>query len=450
MPHKGNTFFYTNEKKDVKKKKMKILLLGGGGREHAIAWKLIKSPLLEKLYIAPGNAGTAAIGTNINIDVNDFFTIKTFVVTYHIDMLVVGPEAPLVNGITDFFRNTPELKHVKIVGPDKYGAQLEGSKAWAKHFMTRNHIPTAVFFEVSKKNVEEGKSFLKTLNPPYVLKADGLAAGKGVLILENLSDAQKELDSILNGKFGSAGNKVIIEEFLSGIELSVFFATDGTHYLMLPESKDYKRIGENDTGLNTGGMGAISPVPFANTQFMDKVRKQIIEPTILGLKKENINYHGFIFLGLMNVNGNPFVIEYNVRLGDPETEVILPRLKTDLLDILLHMTNDTLDKIMVEFYQDHAATIMLVSKGYPGNYEKGKRITGIKNNKNSTIFHAGTKLEKANVYTNGGRVLAVTSLSNNMDEALAKSYQTIEKINFEGKTFRKDIGQDLKEYVGTR
>ncbi len=426
---------------------MKILLLGNGGREHTMAWKIAQSPLLNKLYIAPGNAGTAAVGKNINIDINDFHAIKQFVLTQQINMVVVGPEAPLVNGIRDFFNQDTELATIPVVGPDKTGAQLEGSKAWAKQFMQKNNIPTAGFIEVSKQSIEDGLNFLKKVNPPFVLKADGLAAGKGVLILDDIDEAKKELKAMLDGKFGTASEKVVIEEYLSGIEVSVFFITDGENYQLLPEAKDYKRIGEDDTGLNTGGMGAVSPVPFADNLFMDKVKKQIIEPTVTGLKNENINYQGFVFLGLMNVNGNPYVIEYNVRLGDPETEVILPRLKTDLVKIFIAIAETKLKTIPMEFFSQTATTIMLVSKGYPEKYEKGKLIDGLENPTNSLIFHAGTKLGNGKVLTNGGRVLAVTSLGETMADALSKSYTTIDKIRFDGKTFRKDIGQDLKQYA---
>jgi len=425
---------------------MNILLLGSGGREHTIAWKLAQSPLLKKLFIAPGNAGTAEVGENINLNVSDFQSIKELVLTKQINMVVVGPEAPLVAGIVDFFANDKALSGIPVIGPGKAGAQLEGSKAWSKRFMQENHIPTAGFLEVTIQNIEEGFSFLEKLSPPYVLKADGLAAGKGVLIIDNLKEAQKELQAMLSGKFGDASQKVVIEEFLDGIELSVFFLTDGDHVLLLPEAKDYKRIGEGDSGPNTGGMGAVSPVPFANSDFLEKVKSRIIQPTIEGLKAKGINYRGFVFLGLMNVNGNPYVVEYNVRMGDPETEVVLPRLKTDLLEIFTALAQNRLDKINVTFNEDTAVTVMLVSEGYPGSYEKGKIITGIKEATNAIIFHAGTKSENNHIVTNGGRVIAVTALGKNMDEALKKSYAAIENIQFEGKTFRKDIGQDLKSY----
>ncbi len=426
---------------------MKILLLGSGGREHTMAWKIAKSHLLKKLYIAPGNAGTATVGKNINLP--DFPAIKQFVLTKEINMVVVGPEAPLVDGITDFFEQDSQLSAIPVIGPSKAGAQLEGSKAWSKHFMQKNNIPTARFLEVSQENISEGFRFLETLKAPFVLKADGLAAGKGVLILPSIEEAKDELQKMLNGKFGAASQKVVIEEYLQGIELSVFFVTDGTHYRLLPEAKDYKRIGEGDTGLNTGGMGAVSPVPFADEEFMTKVEDQIIRPTIAGLKAKKINYRGFVFLGLMNDNGNPFVIEYNVRLGDPETEVVLPRLETDLVEIFKAMAENRLDSIKMSFLPQTATTVMLVSKGYPEKYEKGKPITGLASVNDSLVFHAGTKQENNSILTNGGRVLAVTSLGNNMSDALSKSYTSIEKINFEGKTFRKDIGQDLKEYANT-
>ncbi|MCD6366522.1 MAG: phosphoribosylamine--glycine ligase [Bacteroidales bacterium] len=426
---------------------MKILLLGSGGREHTMAWKIAQSPLLNKLYIASGNAGTAAVGENINLSINDFPAVKQFVLDKEINMVVVGPEAPLVDGITDFFAQDAQLSVIPVIGPDKTGAQLEGSKAWSKKFMQKNNIPTARFLEVSHGNISEGFDFLEVLKPPFVLKADGLAAGKGVLILSSLSEAKDELQKMLDGKFGAASSKVVIEEYLQGIELSVFFVTDGTHYQLLPEAKDYKRIGEGDTGLNTGGMGAVSPVPFADAGFMAKVEKQVIQPTIAGLKAEKINYRGFVFLGLMNDNGNPFVIEYNVRLGDPETEVILPRLRTDLVEIFKAVAENKLDTITMSFLPQTAATVMLVSKGYPDKYEKGKSITGLESVNDSLVFHAGTKQDNHTVLTNGGRVIAVTSLGRTMDDALSKSYAAIEKINFDGKTFRKDIGQDLKKYV---
>ncbi len=426
---------------------MKILLLGNGGREHAMAWKIAQSPLLKSLYIAHGNAGTATVGQNINVDINDFQAIKQIVLTKQINMVIVGPEAPLVEGIRDFFYNDSELTNIPVIGPDKAGAQLEGSKAWAKRFMKKNNIPTARFLEVTKDSLSDGQFFLSTLNPPYVLKADGLAAGKGVLILESLAEAKRELEMMLDGKFGVASQKVVIEEFLSGVEVSVFFITDSTHYQLLSEAKDYKRIGEGDTGLNTGGMGAVSPVPFADSEFMAKVKQQIIQPTIAGLKAEGIKYQGFVFLGLMNVNGNPFVIEYNVRLGDPETEVILPRLETDLVEIFKAVAENKLDTISISFSSQTATTIMLVSMGYPEKYEKDKPVNGLENLDNSIVFHAGTKLENGKVLTNGGRVLAITSLGETMEDALSKSYSTIDKIHFEGKTYRKDIGQDLKQYV---
>ncbi len=423
---------------------MNILLLGSGGREHTMAWKLAQSPLLKKLFIAPGNAGTGKVGENINLNISNFQSIKEFVLAKQINMVVVGPEAPLVAGIVDFFANDTDLAGISVIGPGKAGAKLEGSKAWAKQFMQANNIPTAGFLEVMSQNIKEGFSFLEKLSPPYVLKADGLAAGKGVIIIDNLKEAKAELQSMLSGKFGKASQKVVIEEYLKGIELSVFFITDGDHVLLLPEAKDYKRIGEGDSGPNTGGMGAVSPVPFADSDFIEKIKNRIIQPTITGLKARGITYHGFVFLGLMNVNGNPYVIEYNVRMGDPETEVVLPRLKTDLVELFTALDQNRLDKINVAFDDQTAVTVMLVSKGYPGSYEKGKMITGIDKPTESIIFHAGTTSENNQILTNGGRVIAVTAMGKNLEEALKKSYATIETIRFEGKTYRKDIGQDLK------
>ena len=424
---------------------MNILILGSGGREHALAWKLAKSKTPNKLLIAPGNAGTSQLGTNLNIDINDFVKVKKEILKHEINLIVVGPEVPLVNGFHDFVSSDSDLKQVKVIGPKKNGAQLEGSKKFAKEFMFRHHIPTAKYKSFTAEKLNEGYKFLEALNPPYVLKADGLAAGKGVVILDNLQKAKTELKEMLsNKKFGKASTEVVIEEFLDGIEMSCFVLTDGKHYISLPNAKDYKRIGEGDTGLNTGGMGAISPVPFADDLFLKKVEERVIKPTMSGLQKDNIEYQGFIFIGLIKVKDEPFVIEYNVRLGDPETEVIIPRLKTDLLDIFVATAAQRLNKIKVEFDHRSAATVMLVSGGYPEDYEKGKVISGIKLVKDSIIFHAGTHLEDSSVHTNGGRVLAVTSYGNTFREAVNQSYKSIEKVKFENMYFRKDIGFDLK------
>jgi len=423
---------------------MNILILGSGGREHTIAWKLNQSKKLNKLFIAPGNAGTAKIGTNLTINVNDFQAIKAAVLKYGITMVMVGPEDPLVKGIHDFISSDKELQHVAVIGPKKEGAQLEGSKDFSKQFMERHNIPTARYRSFTQENVTQGKNFLETLDAPYVLKADGLAAGKGVLILHSLEEAKSELEEMLsNQKFGAASSKVVIEEFLDGIEMSCFVLTDGKNYISFPNAKDYKRIGEGDTGLNTGGMGAISPVPFADTVFLKKVEERIIKPTINGLQKDNITYQGFIFIGLIKVNNEPFVIEYNARLGDPETEVIIPRLKTDLLAIFIATAKQKLDTVSIEFDKRSATTIMMVSRGYPETYQKGKEITGIETVKDSIVFHAGTIKDNNKVLTNGGRVLAVTSFGDTIEEALRQSYQSIEAIKFEGMNYRKDIGFDL-------
>ena len=423
---------------------MNVLILGSGGREHAFAWKIAKSSSCNQLFIAPGNAGTAEVGTNINIDVNDFENIKEFVLTESIELVLVGPEDPLVNGIYNFFKEDEQLKDISLIGPSKEGAQLEGSKEFAKEFMFRHNIPTAKYQAFTKANLAEGYTFLESLEAPYVLKADGLAAGKGVLILNNLQQAKDELKAMVaDAKFGPASSTVVIEEFLDGIELSVFVLTDGDSYKILPSAKDYKRIGEGNTGLNTGGMGAISPVPFADRFYIEKVEREIIKPTVEGLKKDNIEYKGFIFIGLINVKGEPKVIEYNVRMGDPETEVVIPRVKSDLLNLLMGIGDGTFSEKDLEITEEVATTVMLVSGGYPEAYEKGKEIIGIEKVSDSIVFHAGTKQEGETVTTNGGRVIALTSFGENMNDALKKSFDSAEKIAFEGKYFRKDIGFDL-------
>ena len=423
---------------------MNVLILGSGGREHAFAWKIAKSSSCNKLFIAPGNAGTAEVGTNIDIDVNDFGSIKEFVLTENIELVLVGPEDPLVNGIYNFFKEDKQLMNISLIGPSKEGAQLEGSKQFAKEFMFRHNIPTAKYQAFTKDNLAEGYTFLESLEAPYVLKADGLAAGKGVLILNDLQEAKDELKAMVaDAKFGTASSTVVIEEFLDGIELSVFVLTDGDSYKILPSAKDYKRIGEGNTGLNTGGMGAISPVPFADRFYIEKVEREIIKPTVEGLKKDNIEYKGFIFIGLINVKGEPKVIEYNVRMGDPETEVVIPRIKSDLLNLLKGIGDGTFSEKDLEISEEVATTIMLVSGGYPEAYEKGKQITGIEKVSDSIVFHAGTKQEGEVVKTNGGRVIALTSFGENMNDSLKKSFDSAEKIAFEGKYFRKDIGFDL-------
>ena len=423
---------------------MNILLLGSGGREHALAWKMLQSPLCTNLYVAPGNAGTAGIATNINITPTDFDAVKQTAIDKAIDMVVVGPEDPLVKGIYDFFKNDALLAHIPVIGPSKHGAELEGSKEFAKKFLIKNNIPTAAYDSFTKETVEEGCKFLATLKAPYVLKADGLAAGKGVLILPTLEEAQQELRNMLVGeKFGAASTKVVIEEFLDGIELSVFVLTDGKSYKLLPTAKDYKRIGEGDTGLNTGGMGAVSPVPFADAEFMEKIETRIVKPTIEGFKNDNIDYTGFVFIGLIKVGNDPFVIEYNVRMGDPETEVVIPRLKSDLVEIFRHMANQTLEDATFEIDERSATTVMLVSGGYPEDYGKGYVITGLENIEGSIAFHAGTTLKDAQVVTSGGRVIAVTSYDADFKEAIKKSYQNIAKLNFDKMYYRTDIGFDL-------
>lgn len=422
---------------------MKVLLLGGGGREHALAWKMVQSEKLEKLYIAPGNAGTAEIAENVDMAVTDFQAIASFIAEHGIDMLVVGPEDPLVEGIRDFLQADARFSELGIIGPGKDGAILEGSKDFAKQFMFRHGIPTAGYLTVTPENIGEGQAYLATLPPPYVLKADGLAAGKGVLILENLKEAQEELQNMLGGKFGKASKRVVIEEFLSGIEISVFVITDGKDYKVLGSAKDYKRVGEGDTGLNTGGMGAVSPVPFANAEFNRKVEEQVIRPTVEGLKKDGIDYRGFIFFGLMNDGGNPKVIEYNVRMGDPETEVVVPRLKTDILDLFEATASRQLEHAAFELDERFCTTVMVVAGGYPGAYEKGNVITGFEKIKDSLVFHAGTSCKEGRVVTNGGRVLAVSSFGQQMEEALQQSYRNVARLHFRDMNFRRDIGQDL-------
>ncbi len=427
--------------------KTNVLLIGSGGREHAIAWKLNQSPLLKQLFIAPGNAGTSSVGTNVSISGNDFEGIKQFVLQNHVDLVVVGPEEPLVRGIHDFFLADDSISQIPVIGPQKTGAALEGSKDFAKQFMIRHKIPTGAYQTFTKDTLSEGIAFLCTLHPPYVLKADGLAAGKGVVICKTIAEAETELtDMLANKKFGKASEMVVIEEFLDGIELSAFAITNGDEYMVLPAAKDYKRIGVGDTGPNTGGMGSISPVPFADKEFMHKVENRVIRPTVEGLKKDGIPYQGFLFFGLMNVKGDPFVIEYNVRLGDPETEAILPRIKTDLLEIFLATANGNLAQIKLETDQRTAACIMLVSGGYPGDYKKGKVISGLDSVKKSLVFHAGTANEAENIISAGGRVIAVTSLADDLQSAIALSLESAAQIKFGNSYFRSDIGKDLVQF----
>jgi phosphoribosylamine--glycine ligase len=423
---------------------MNVLVLGSGGREHTFAWKIAQSPLCNNLYVAPGNSGTSSVATNLDISVTDFEGIKSAVLNHNIEMVVVGPEDPLVNGVHDFFLNDDTLKHVAVIGPQKVAATLEGSKEFAKEFLFRHNIPTAAYQSFTANDLEKGFSFLETLSPPYVLKADGLAAGKGVLIIDDLEEAKFELKNMLvDSKFGAASTKVVIEEFLDGIELSCFVLTDGLDYKILPTAKDYKRIGEGDTGLNTGGMGAISPVPFADETLLSKIEERIVKPTVEGLKKDNTLYKGFIFIGLIVVNNEPLVIEYNVRMGDPETEAVLPRINTDLMEIFIAIKNQTLNTINLDINPQTATTVMLVSGGYPEAYEKGKTISGVENVKDALVFHAGAKYNNDEVVTSGGRVMAVTAFGTDYKNALEKAYTEVSKIKFEGMNFRKDLGFDL-------
>lgn len=423
---------------------MNILLIGSGGREHALAWKMQQSKHCDSLYVAPGNAGTATIAENISLDYKKPEQVASFITEKQINMLVVGPEAPLVDGLIDYFQEKNEFRDLILVGPSQFGAILEGSKDFAKKFMKQYKIPTARFATFSKENISEGYKFLEQLSSPFVLKADGLAAGKGVLIIDELDEAKKELKGMLEEqKFGAASSKVVIEEFLQGIELSVFVLTDGKHFKVLPEAKDYKRIGENDTGPNTGGMGSVSPVPFADKSFMKKVEKRIIKPTIEGLIDEKIDYRGFIFIGLMNVNGDPYVIEYNVRMGDPETQVVIPRIESDLVEVFASLKDQKLHRKTLKISNQVASTVVMVAGGYPGSYAKGKEIYGLDEVSESLVFHAGTKIEKDKVVTNGGRVVAVTSLSKDLQDALEISYRSVEKISWENFYYRKDIGQDI-------
>ena len=425
-------------------KKLNILILGSGGREHTFCWKLAQSKMTDRLFVAPGNAGTKALATNLDIGVNDFDALKNAVIQNNIDLVVVGPEDPLVNGIHDFFLNNDQLNKIPVIGPQKLGATLEGSKEFAKDFMSRHNIPTAQYGSFTPEKIQDGYAFLEQMKPPYVLKADGLAAGKGVLIINDLDNAKKELSNmLLNKKFGKASSKVVIEEFLSGIELSCFVLTDGKNHITLPMAKDYKRIGEGDTGLNTGGMGAVSPVPFADQKFYNAIQKNIVEPTIEGLKKDNIPYVGFLFIGLIRVEDTPYVIEYNVRMGDPETQVVLPRIKNDLAEMLYATAVGKLDEVELLVEKKSATTVVVVSRGYPEAYKKGKIINGLPSSTSSTVFQAGTTNNEGEILTNGGRVIAVTSLGDNHKKALKKSYNLLDKISFEGMYYRKDIGFDL-------
>ena len=422
---------------------MNILILGSGGREHSLAWKLAQSKRISRIFIAPGNAGTSATGTNLKVDPEDFDGIRKAVTEFRIGMVVVGPEAPLVAGIHDFFLQDDSLKNIPVIGPVKSAARLEGSKDFAKAFLTKYKIPTARYRSFDRTSLNDAEAFLKTLEPPYVIKADGLAAGKGVIILDNINDAKAEVNAIISGKFGAAGQKVVIEQFLNGTELSVFIITDGKSYKLLPEAKDYKRVGEGDSGLNTGGMGAISPVPFADEQFMKKVKGRIIDPTIKGLKEEGIEYRGFLFFGLISVKGDPYVIEYNARLGDPESEAIIPRIKSDLFDLIEGVVNGDLDERDLVIDEQYIATVMLVSGGYPGHYQKGYEISGLDMAKDCIVFHSGTKITDDKVVTSGGRVLAVSSWGKTLKDALAGSYRNAGSISFRDIYFRKDIGFDL-------
>ena len=424
---------------------MNILILGSGGREHAISWKISQSEKCRNLYIAPGNAGTGLVGNNLSVNINDFKEVKLNVIEKSIDLVIVGPEEPLVRGIVDFFKSDDELKHVKIFGPSSEGSKLEGSKDFSKEFMFRNNIPCAKSKTFNKKNLSEGISFLEKINPPYVLKADGLAAGKGVLILDDLEEAKSELSKmILDEKFGDASKNVLIEEYLDGIEVSVFAITDGHNYIILPEAKDYKRIGEGDTGLNTGGMGAVSPVDFADNEFMKKVEDSVIKRTVNGIKKEKLDYKGFIFAGLMNVNGEPYVIEYNVRMGDPETQVVIPRIKNDLLNVFIKCLNEKINEVELDIENNFTTTVILAADGYPESYKKGDDIRNLEEFSNSKIFHAGTKKENNRILSNGGRVIACTGYGESLEDALKNSYKLADNISWDNKYFRKDIGEDLK------
>lgn len=425
---------------------MNILLIGSGGRENALAWKMAQSTKCSKLFIAPGNAGTANYGTNVELNPNDHSAVKNFLLAEKINMVVVGPEEPLVRGLHDAILTDEQTKHIPVIGPQQQGAALEGSKEFAKAFMMRHNIPTAQYKAFTPNTIAEGEKFLETLKAPYVLKADGLAAGKGVLIINDLAEAKNELRQMLNGKFGNASSTVVIEEYLSGIELSVFVLTDGQSYVILPEAKDYKRIGEGDTGLNTGGMGAVSPVPFAGDEFMQKVEDRIVKPTVSGLQKDKIPYKGFIFIGLMNCDGEPMVIEYNVRMGDPETEVVMPRIESDIVDLFCAVAENRLGEKKIKVSEQTCCTVMMVAGGYPGSYNKGDLMTGFDKVNGSMLFHAGTKLTDKGVVTNGGRVIAVSSLGANKDEALEKSYANVAHIEYKGKYYRRDIGKDLDKY----